>query len=70
MSQWSDELVQTTREYFATTSAGMTKGGKGRYGIASKLKSGAVSIISQKDSSQSWKYDSVEAMIADGWVVD
>ena len=70
MSQWSDELIQTTREYFETTKAGLMKGGSGRFGIANKLKNGAVSIISQKDVSQSWNYDSVEAMIEDGWVVD
>lgn len=70
MSQWSDELIQTTREYFETTKAGLMKGGSGRYGIANKLKSGAVTVINHNNASQSWNYDSVEAMIADGWVMD
>gem|GEM_PF-3313818 len=29
MSQWSDELIQTTKEYFETTKAGLMKGGSG-----------------------------------------
>ena len=66
---WSKTLQQQTREFLASYQvAAMKHFGDSRYGIC--IVENGKFIIRDRSSNDVWKYDSIEKLIEDGWVID
>lgn len=66
---WIEELQQQTREFFETLHmAAMKHFGDMKFGFC-MLKDGKYIII-DRESNEKWEYDSVDALIVDGWAID
>jgi len=66
---WTEELQKQTREFFETLPiAAMKHFGDMRFGFC-MLKDGKY-IITDRESVDRWEYDSVDALIDDGWAID
>ena len=68
---WTKELQQQTRELFEKMNGAFMKHyGDSRFGVC-VLVDGKYRIMDRvPESNDIWEYDSVDEMIADGWVVD
>lgn len=66
---WSDELQKQTREYFEKMPAACVKHfGDLRFGTCMLIKGGYV--ITEHNTNAKHQFDSIEALIKDGWALD
>ena len=66
---WTEELQQQTRKLFETLPmAAMKHFGDSKYGVC-VLDNGKY-IITDRESDDTWEYDSIDALIVDGWAID
>lgn len=74
MQNLQEYKTQTTKEYFERTGAGLVREFSGNSGIVNKSKDGKILILSHNANTvfaqRLWNYDSVDSMLADGWVLE
>ena len=69
MNSWSDELIATSREMLELENVTMVKSLDNQYGFAIKQEDGTYSVILRTSKTKS-AYDSLNALIKAGWVID
>lgn len=74
MQNIQEYKIQTTKEYFERTGAGLVREFSGNSGIVNKSKEGRILILSHNPNAafaqRVWNYDSIDSMLADGWILD
>lgn len=66
---WSDELQQQTKEYFEKMPFALMKYfGDSRFGVCTLIK--GEYIITDSDTNIKYKFDSIDALIKEGWAID
>jgi hypothetical protein len=67
---WTIELQKMTKRFFETNPEGIVKKFEPSYFAVAILKGDGKIIITELEGDQVWRYDTVVAMVNDGWAVD
>ena len=67
---WTIELQKTTKKFFETNPAGIVKKFEPSFSAVAVLKADGKMILMELEGDQVWRYESVSAMMDDGWAVD
>ncbi len=65
---WSKELQQQTREFFEKLPIAAMKNFDMKFGIC--IRKDGEYIITDRESSEVYRYSSVDELIKDGWAID